>query len=142
MAKNVTLPGLLTKPTLWPANNPLRDRRTAGPVHPSHSAAVRIFLGRKEISLMADHAPVAVAAAILAALAAGAAMAADKPAKPMEKCYGVAKAGMNDCKAGPGTTCAGTSKVDYQGNAWKLVAAGTCLQTKTPKGFGSLTPKA
>ena len=43
-----------------------------------------------------------------------------------EKCYGVAKAGKNDCKAGPGTSCAGTSKVDGQGNAWMLVIKGTC----------------
>ncbi len=43
-----------------------------------------------------------------------------------EKCYGVSLAGQNDCAAGPGTTCAGTSTVDYQGNAWKLVPAGTC----------------
>ncbi|MGV8951391.1 MAG: DUF2282 domain-containing protein [Cypionkella sp.] len=44
-----------------------------------------------------------------------------------EKCYGVALAGQNDCAAGPGTTCAGTSVIDYQGNAWKAVPAGTCL---------------
>ena len=44
-----------------------------------------------------------------------------------EKCYGVALAGKNDCAAGPGTTCAGTSKVDFQGNAWKSVDAGTCV---------------
>ncbi len=63
-------------------------------------------------------------------------------AKPaMEKCYGVAKAGENDCKAGAGTTCAGTSKADYQGNAWKNVAKGTCVSIKTPTGMGSLTPK-
>lgn len=43
-----------------------------------------------------------------------------------EKCYGVALKGQNDCKAGPGTSCAGTSTVDYQGNAWKLVSKGTC----------------
>lgn len=60
----------------------------------------------------------------------------------VEKCYGVAKAGQNDCKAGPGTTCAGTSKVDYQGNAWKLVEKGTCTKIKTPKGTGSLQPIA
>lgn len=58
----------------------------------------------------------------------------------MEQCYGVALAGRNDCKAGPGTTCAGTSKVNYQGNAFKLVKAGTCTSVKTPKGHGSLTP--
>ncbi len=58
----------------------------------------------------------------------------------MEKCYGVAKAGKNDCAAGPGTSCAGTSTRDYQGNAWKLVPKGTCTKIKTPKGKGSLTP--
>jgi uncharacterized membrane protein len=57
-----------------------------------------------------------------------------------EKCYGVALKGQNDCAAGPGTTCAGTSKVDYQGNAWKLVAKGTCVTMQTPFGSGSLTP--
>ena len=57
-----------------------------------------------------------------------------------EKCYGVAKAGQNDCKAGPGTTCAGTSTVDYQGNAFKLVPEGTCVTMKVPGGkMGSLT---
>ena len=49
-----------------------------------------------------------------------------------EKCYGVALKGKNDCAAGPGTTCAGTSKVDYQGNAWKYVPAGTCKKTASP----------
>lgn len=91
----------------------------------------------------------AVAAFTLAALTSGIAHADDKKAmdkkamdaKPaMEKCYGVALAGKNDCAAGPGTTCAGTSKVDYQGNAWKNVPAGTCTSIKTPKGTGSLTP--
>lgn len=57
-----------------------------------------------------------------------------------EKCYGVAKAGQNDCKAGPGTTCAGTSTVDYQGNAWKMVPAGTCTSMEVPGDrTGSLT---
>jgi len=64
----------------------------------------------------------AIAAAIL--LASGAATAADEA--QTEKCYGVAKAGKNDCAAGPGTSCAGTSKVDGQGNAWMFVLAGTC----------------
>jgi uncharacterized membrane protein len=65
---------------------------------------------------------------------------ADAPRGGKEKCYGVSKAGENDCAAGPGTSCAGTSKVDYQGNAWKLVPAGTCTSMETPKGKGSLTP--
>ncbi len=86
----------------------------------------------------------AVTAVALSALASGAAMAqsqamGEKPAT-MEKCYGVSMAGKNDCAAGPGTTCAGTSKMDYQGNSWKNVPAGTCTTIKTPKGMGSLTP--
>lgn len=52
----------------------------------------------------------------------------------MEKCYGVALKGANDCAAGPGTTCQGTSTVDYQGNAWKLVANGTCASMELPGG--------
>lgn len=88
----------------------------------------------------------AVTAFTLAALASGAALAADagkdkdkmKDKMAMEKCYGVSLAGKNDCAAGPGTTCAGTSKVDYQGNAWEFVAKGTCATIKTPKGMGSL----
>ena len=59
----------------------------------------------------------------------------------MEKCYGVALKGKNDCYAGAGTTCAGTSTADYQGNAFKLEPKGTCTSVTTPKGNGSLTPK-
>jgi uncharacterized membrane protein len=84
----------------------------------------------------------ALAATFAVTLAAGTAHAADAGKAPMEKCYGVALAGQNDCKAGAGTSCAGTSKTNYQGNAWKLVKAGTCTAIKTPKGVGSLTPKA
>ena len=82
----------------------------------------------------------ALAAAVAATATTAVHAAADKPA--MEKCYGVAKAGKNDCKAGAGTSCAGTSHANYQGDAWKLVKAGTCTLTKTPKGFGSLIPKS
>lgn len=53
-------------------------------------------------------------------------------AAEQEKCFGIAMAGQNDCAAGPGTTCAGTSKVDYQGNSWKYVDAGTCTSLKLP----------
>jgi len=80
----------------------------------------------------------AVTALTLAAIASGTAIAADNAGK--EKCYGVAMAGKNDCAAGPGTTCAGTAKADYQGNAWKYVAAGSCTTMKTPHGMGSLKP--
>lgn len=82
----------------------------------------------------------AAAAAALALTLSTAAAAADAP--KTEKCYGVSLAGKNDCAAGPGTSCAGTSVKDYQGNAWKAVKTGTCTKIKTPKGFGSLTPKA
>ena len=69
--------------------------------------------------------PLFLAAALLAAAnfaASDATQAADKKVK----CYGVSLAGKNDCKAGPGTSCQGSSTVDYQGNAWKLVPAGSC----------------
>ena len=65
-----------------------------------------------------------------------------------EKCFGVALKGKNDCKAGAGTTCAGTSKVDSQADAWKLVPAGTCekiASLTSPTGYGQLAefkPKA
>ena len=73
-------------------------------------------------------------------LIATAASAQPVPMQPnMDKCFGVSMAGKNDCAAGPGTTCAGTSKVDYQGNAWKYVAKGTCTTMKTPKGMGSVS---
>ena len=78
------------------------------------------------------------------ALALGAAFtalpAAAQPADK-EKCFGVAQKGKNDCKAGAGTTCAGTSKVDHQANAWSLVPKGTCEKTASktsPTGMGQL----
>lgn len=57
-----------------------------------------------------------------------------------QKCWGVALAGQNDCYAGPGTTCAGTSTSNYYGHAFKLEPTGTCTSIKTPYGPGSLTP--
>jgi uncharacterized membrane protein len=86
---------------------------------------------------------IAVTAVTLATLAAGAALAQDMGASikgEKERCYGISMAGKNDCAAGPGTTCAGTNKVDYQANAWKYVAKGTCTTMKTPTGMGMLTP--
>ena len=86
------------------------------------------------------------AAVTLAALTSGVALAQnstmqpskDKPA--MEKCYGVAMAGQNDCKAGAGTTCAGTQKTDYERDEFKSVPVGTCATIKTPHGMGTLKP--
>ena len=89
------------------------------------------------------HATTQLSAAALA-LALGAAFTAlPVAAQPADKeqCYGVALKGKNDCKAGAGTTCAGTSKIDYQGNAWALVPKGTCATTvskTSPTGFGQL----
>src|SRR5690349_10659025 len=79
-------------------------------------------------------------AGLLAIATAAQAVAADAPPADKEKCYGVALKGKNDCAAGPGTTCAGTSKMDYQGNSWKLVPKGTCTTMKLPGNrMGSLT---
>lgn len=67
-------------------------------------------------------------AALAGAVAAAASIAGTPAQAANEKCFGISLAGQNDCAAGPGTTCAGTSTVDYQGNAWKLVPAGTCTK--------------
>lgn len=85
--------------------------------------------------------PIWTNAAITSALTAAAVLATAAPANAaeMDKCYGVALAGENDCAAGPGTSCEGTSTVDYQGNAWSLVPAGTCESIELPGGrSGSL----
>ncbi len=73
---------------------------------------------------------IAVIGAVAAAFTSH--FAAPAHAQAMEKCFGVSLAGENDCAAGPGTTCAGTSTVDYQGNAWTLVPAGTCTTMEVP----------
>jgi uncharacterized membrane protein len=78
----------------------------------------------------------ALAGSLASALATIAMPAAAEDGK--EKCYGIAMKGQNDCAAGAGTTCAGTSKIDYQQNAWKLVPTGTCVSMKTPNGHGTL----
>jgi uncharacterized membrane protein len=68
------------------------------------------------------------------------AVAAPKTETSKEKCFGVALKGQNDCAAGPGTTCQGTSTTDYQGNSWKYVPQGTCTSITVPGGKkGSLT---
>ena len=80
-----------------------------------------------------------VAGALATALTMAATPSMADAAGGMEKCYGVSLAGKNDCAAGAGTTCAGTSTIDYQGNAWSLVDAGTCTSIDRPDGsHGSL----
>lgn len=83
----------------------------------------------------------AIVAGAVATALAGVAAPTEAQAQAKEKCYGVSLAGKNDCAAGPGTSCAGTSKIDYQGNAWKLVPKGTCASIELPDGrVGSLEP--
>ena len=84
----------------------------------------------KETNMAIDPKSIAVAGAVAAALTAS--MTTSVHAQAKEKCYGVSLAGENDCAAGAGTTCAGTSTVDYQGNAWTLVDAGTCAEIDLP----------
>lgn len=76
-------------------------------------------------------------AAAALSFAASMAAAPAQAAGEKERCYGVSLKGKNDCAAGPGTSCAGTSTTDYQGNAWKYVAKGTCVDMG-----GSLAAKA
>ena len=92
------------------------------------------------MAALREDAPAALGAAAFAApltkAEESAAVAAHK-----EKCYGVALKGQNDCAAGPGTTCQGTSTVDFQGNSWKFVLHGTCTSIEVPGGkMGSLKP--
>lgn len=86
--------------------------------------------------------PTLSAAAVALALgAAFTAMPAAAQEAAKEKCFGVAMKGKNDCAAGAGTTCAGTSKMDHQGNAWSYVPKGTCtkmMSLTSPTGFGQL----
>ena len=77
-----------------------------------------------------------LASALLAAMTLASADVALAGQAGKDKCYGIALAGENDCAAGPGTTCAATSTIDYQGNAWKLVAAGTCNVTVLTRADG------
>ena len=63
----------------------------------------------------------------------------ESPSGRKDKCYGIALAGENDCAAGPGTSCEGTSTVDFQGNAWTYSPKGSCQFIVTPQGPGSKT---
>jgi len=136
--------------------SPLRKRGWLLPA--DDPQPTRLLLSFQEITMSNHLLSAAVATAFVAAFAAPAfsqgMSQADMQKKMQEnqaksmammktgkyvKCYGVALKGQNDCFAGAGTTCAGTSATDYQGNAWKLVAKGTCTTISTPSGHGSLT---
>jgi uncharacterized membrane protein len=95
----------------------------------------------QEISMTQATTKLPVIALALALGAAFTALPAAAQSADKDKCFGVALKGKNDCAAGAGTTCAGTSKVDHQGNAWSLVPKGTCDKTvskTSPTGFGQL----
>jgi uncharacterized membrane protein len=95
----------------------------------------------KDLKLSISTALATVLAAGMLTASSASAQDTQQSAQGKEKCYGVAVAGKNDCAAGPGTSCAGTSTVDYQGNAWKYVPAGTCTTMKLPGDRkGSLEP--
>lgn len=86
-----------------------------------------------------------IASALAAAVAAPALFAASNvststqtPAFKAEKCYGIAKAGKNDCAATGNSSCAGTSKLNGDPKAWIYVAEGYCERIVN----GSLKPKA
>lgn len=77
---------------------------------------------------MNQRALIAAAAASFMTLALASAPVA---AQEKEKCFGIAKAGQNDCANLPGThSCAGQSKVDNDKGEWKYVAKGTCKDMK------------
>lgn len=76
-----------------------------------------------------------VAIAVAAAVAISAQPVA---ASSKEKCYGISKAGENDCAASNNNTCAGTAKADYDKAAWKLVPRGTCESTEVMLKDGTL----
>jgi uncharacterized membrane protein len=99
--------------------------------------AARNLLHSRRISTM-KIANIAILGAAAALVSTAAAASPVKPQPGKDKCFGISLAGRNDCAAGAGTTCAGTAKKDYAGNAWKYVARGTCASIKTPKGNGSL----
>lgn len=83
---------------------------------------------------VADNAPTNIQASLSEWIANG-----EAPSGRKDKCYGIALAGENDCKAGAGTSCEGTSTVDFQGNAWTYAPRGSCEFIVTPTGLASLS---
>ena len=83
----------------------------------------------------------AITAALAAGMAAPLLVAAQKPADAptfrAEKCYGIAKAGANDCASTGNNSCGGTSRLNADPNAWIFVPEGYCERIVG----GSLTPQ-
>ena len=87
----------------------------------------------------------ALMTAVLGAAAMATAQAADMPAKgkvPKEKCYGVSKAGENDCAKAGAHGCATLGKIAYDGSEYQEVPKGTCEQMNgSLKPFEGVNPK-
>ena len=81
--------------------------------------------------------------ALLIAGSVASALAASPPstvaAGEQENCYGVVLKGQNDCAAAQ-HSCAGQATISYDGQSWKAVPKGTCVNIKSPYGPGSLKP--
>ena len=93
-----------------------------------------LYAAPNEQLSVAEGTPDQVAAALTTWIASG-----EAPRGRKDKCYGIALAGENDCKAGAGTSCEATSTIDFQGNAWTYAPKGSCEAIVTPHGAGSLT---
>jgi uncharacterized membrane protein len=120
-----------TKETMRFAEQAMQLLKRRCPMSPKNIVSSLVLAGAVTTALATI-----AAAAPLTKAEADAAVAAHK-----EKCFGVALKGQNDCAAGPGTTCQGTSTTDFQGNAWKFVQGGTCASIELPNGkHGSLKP--
>jgi uncharacterized membrane protein len=91
----------------------------------------------KKTQLVVASAMLAALGLSLASTSNGQAGPAPKPKFEAEKCYGIAKAGKNDCQTA-NSSCAGTSRRDGQKDAWIYVPAGTCEKLVS----GSLQPRA
>jgi uncharacterized membrane protein len=104
----------------------------ASMMRPRHIPVAVLDPGEQSMTTTTTLSGLTIAGAMATALALSATAASAQKAPPQEKCFGIALKAQNDCAAGPGTTCAGTSTVDYQGNAWKLVPKGTCTSVSVP----------
>jgi uncharacterized membrane protein len=79
-----------------------------------------------------------LAVAIASAVGMAANLTPAQAAGDKEKCYGISKAGGNDCASAGNNSCAGTQKADYDGKAWKYVAKGVCTTIKVTLKDGSV----
>src|SRR5262245_29304051 len=107
--------------------------RRRGPRNASPSTERRIEMNKTQLLIAS-----AMVAALALPVGTGAQSGpAPKPKFEAEKCYGIAKAGKNDCQTA-NSSCAGTSRRDGQKDAWIYIPAGSCVKLVN----GSLQPRA